>query len=66
VTDVLSTDPRTSTNAAHTSVGTTAVRRFLRPVAWQAAPGSALPGELRDADPGIPRRVGGVLVLPGR
>jgi NADP-dependent aldehyde dehydrogenase len=58
--------PWPSTNTAHTSVGTTAVRRFLRPVAWQAAPESALPEELRDADPGIPRRVDGVLVMPGR
>jgi NADP-dependent aldehyde dehydrogenase len=54
-----------STNTAHTSVGTTAVRRFLRPVAWQGAPESVLPEELRDADPGIPRRIDGVLVLPG-
>ncbi|QJU55065.1 aldehyde dehydrogenase (NADP(+)) [Herbiconiux sp. KACC 21604] len=56
--------PWPSTNSQHTSVGVTAVRRFLRPLAWQNAPQSALPVELRDADPGIPRRIDGVLVLP--
>jgi NADP-dependent aldehyde dehydrogenase len=55
-----------STNSQHTSVGVTAVRRFLRPLAWQNAPEAALPPELRDAPPvpGIPRRVDGALVLP--
>jgi NADP-dependent aldehyde dehydrogenase len=56
--------PATS-NPLHTSVGTTSIRRFLRPVAWQEAPAAVLPPELRDADPGIPRRVDGVLV-PGQ
>ncbi|AYY14068.1 aldehyde dehydrogenase (NADP(+)) [Actinobacteria bacterium YIM 96077] len=56
--------PWPSTNTLHTSVGPTAVRRFLRPVAWQNAPEPALPEELRDAGPGIPRRVDGQLVLP--
>jgi NADP-dependent aldehyde dehydrogenase len=51
-----------TTNPLHTSVGSTAIRRFLRPVAWQDAPAAVLPPELRDADPGIPRRVDGVLV----
>jgi NADP-dependent aldehyde dehydrogenase len=47
---------------AHTSVGMTAVRRFLRPVAWQNAPASVLPPELRDENPlGIWRRVDGEL-----
>jgi NADP-dependent aldehyde dehydrogenase len=55
--------PATS-NPLHTSVGATAIRRFLRPVAWQDAPEALLPAELRDADPGIPRRVDGVL-MPG-
>lgn len=46
----------------HTSVGMTAVRRFLRPVAWQDAPDALLPPELRDANPrGIWRRVDGEL-----
>jgi NADP-dependent aldehyde dehydrogenase len=56
--------PWPSTNTLHTSVGMTAVRRFLRPVAWQDAPQSVLPAELRD-DPGgasVPRRVDGTLV----
>ncbi|GAA2233668.1 aldehyde dehydrogenase family protein [Herbiconiux moechotypicola] len=58
--------PWPSTNSQHTSVGVTAVRRFLRPIAWQNAPEAALPVELRDAGPvpGIPRRIDGVLVLP--
>jgi NADP-dependent aldehyde dehydrogenase len=56
--------PWPSTNSQHTSVGVTAVRRFLRPIAWQNAPQSALPEELRDDYTGIPRRVDGVLVLP--
>jgi acyl-CoA reductase-like NAD-dependent aldehyde dehydrogenase len=47
---------------AHTSVGMTAVRRFLRPVAWQNAPAAALPPELRDENPlRIWRRVDGEL-----
>jgi NADP-dependent aldehyde dehydrogenase len=50
-----------TTNPLHTSVGTTSIRRFLRPVAWQNAPQALLPEELRDTGPGIPRRVDGVL-----
>lgn len=52
-----------STNSQHTSVGVTAMRRFLRPVAWQNAPAAALPEELRDDFTAIPRRVNGVLAL---
>ncbi|HEY0807774.1 MAG TPA: aldehyde dehydrogenase (NADP(+)) [Pseudonocardiaceae bacterium] len=55
--------PWPATNTLHTSVGLTSVRRFLRPVAWQDAPQSVLPAELRD-DPGgaaVPRRVDGNL-----
>lgn len=52
-----------TTDPLHTSVGATSIRRFLRPVAWQDTPPALLPAELRDADPGIPRRVNGVLVL---
>jgi NADP-dependent aldehyde dehydrogenase len=48
----------------HTSVGVTAVRRFLRPFVWQNAPSSVLPEELTDAYNDIPRRVDGKLVLP--
>ena len=57
--------PATS-SAAHTSVGMTAVRRFLRPVAFQNAPQSVLPPELRDGNPlGIWRRVDGKLTREG-
>jgi NADP-dependent aldehyde dehydrogenase len=40
--------PATS-NAATTSVGTLAIRRFLRPVSYQSLPAALLPGELQDA-----------------
>lgn len=51
-----------TTSALHTSVGATSIRRFLRPLAFQDAPVSVLPSELRD-DPGapVPRRIDGVL-----
>ncbi|SIM60264.1 aldehyde dehydrogenase family protein [Micromonospora cremea] len=50
-----------STNAVHTSVGATSIRRFLRPLAWQDAPEWILPEELRDEYTAIPRRVDGRL-----
>ena len=55
--------PYPATSApAHTSVGMTAIRRFLRPVAWQNAPAAVLPPELQDDNPlGIWRRVDGEL-----
>ena len=55
--------PYPATSApAHTSVGMTAIRRFLRPVAWQNAPAAVLPPELRDENPlGIWRRIDGEL-----
>jgi NADP-dependent aldehyde dehydrogenase len=56
--------PWPSTNSQHTSVGTSAIRRFLRPVTWQGAPEEVLPAELTDDYQGIPRRVDGVLQLP--
>jgi NADP-dependent aldehyde dehydrogenase len=56
--------PWPSTNSLHTSVGATAVRRFLRPLAWQQAPQHALPPELRDGAPVVPVRIDGELVLP--
>ncbi len=56
--------PWPATNSIHTSVGVTAVRRFLRPVAWQDAPEWALPDVLRDSFTSIPRRVDGALTLP--
>lgn len=56
--------PWPSTNSQHTSVGATAVRRFLRPVTWQDAPPELLPAELREDGDDIPRRVDGQLRLP--
>jgi NADP-dependent aldehyde dehydrogenase len=53
--------PWPATNSQHTSVGTSAIRRFLRPVAWQNTPADLLPVELREGYHGIPRRVDGVL-----
>ena len=51
-----------SSNPLHTSVGATAIRRFLRPIAYQDAPAAVLPPELRDDNPlGIWRRVDGEL-----
>lgn len=56
--------PWPSTNSQHTSVGVTAIRRFLRPLVWQNAPESVLPEELRESYDRIPRRIDGQLVLP--
>jgi NADP-dependent aldehyde dehydrogenase len=51
-----------TTASIHTSVGTTAIRRFLRPVCYQNTPQSLLPEALRDDNPlGLPRRIDGVL-----
>lgn len=55
--------PWPATNTQHTSVGVTAIRRFLRPLAWQDAPADVLPEELRDGPVDIPRRVDGMLEL---
>ncbi len=45
-----------TTAPAHTSVGTAAIRRFLRPVVWQNAPDWLLPEPLRDDNPlGVPQ-----------
>ena len=40
-----------TTNDANTSVGTSAITRFLRPVAFQNAPAAFLPDVLRDDNP---------------
>ncbi|GAA0928576.1 aldehyde dehydrogenase (NADP(+)) [Nonomuraea longicatena] len=49
-----------STAPAHTSVGATAIDRWLAPTAYQDWPDELLPEELREANPlGIPRRVDG-------
>jgi NADP-dependent aldehyde dehydrogenase len=46
----------------HTSVGMTAIRRFLRPVTYQDVPAALLDEALQDANPaGIPRRLDGRL-----
>ncbi|MEV5833385.1 aldehyde dehydrogenase (NADP(+)) [Nocardia sp. NPDC052112] len=43
-----------------TSVGTAAITRFLRPIAWQGFPDELLPPALREANPWrLPRRVDG-------
>jgi NADP-dependent aldehyde dehydrogenase len=52
--------PYPSTTSTSTSVGATAVERWLRPVAYQDAPDTLLPPELREDNPlGLPRRVDG-------
>ncbi|WP_349903728.1 aldehyde dehydrogenase (NADP(+)) [Parafrigoribacterium humi] len=46
-----------TTNDSSTSVGTAAIGRFLRPVAYQGAPQALLPEPLRDENPwGVPQR----------
>ncbi|WP_167605057.1 aldehyde dehydrogenase (NADP(+)) [Maribellus sediminis] len=51
-----------STDGRFTSVGVDAIKRFVRPVAFQDAPDAYLPDELKDANPlGIWRRVDGKL-----
>ncbi|GAA0798456.1 aldehyde dehydrogenase (NADP(+)) [Spirilliplanes yamanashiensis] len=50
-----------TTNALHTSVGATGIRRWLRPVTFQDVPDAFLPEVLQEANPlGVPRRVDGV------
>jgi NADP-dependent aldehyde dehydrogenase len=57
--------PWPATNTQHTSVGATAIRRFLRPIAYQNAPLSALPDDLTDAGLArISHRRNGELILP--
>lgn len=49
-----------TTDPAHTSVGTAAIDRFLRPVSYQNAPAVTLPPPLREDNPwGLPRLVDG-------
>lgn len=57
--------PWPSTNSLQTSVGATAVRRFLRPVTYQDAPATVLPDELKDGTISVPTRVNGRLTIPG-
>jgi len=52
--------PYPATTSTSTSVGATAIERWLRPVAYQNTPEPLLPPELRDGNPlGLPRRVDG-------
>jgi NADP-dependent aldehyde dehydrogenase len=54
--------PATS-DSRTTSVGATAIERFLRPVCYQDVPADLLPEALRDENPlGLARMVDGSLV----
>ncbi|MFG2311647.1 aldehyde dehydrogenase (NADP(+)) [Streptomyces sp. NPDC048566] len=54
--------PYPATTSTSTSVGGTAIERWLRPVAYQGVPEPLLPPELRDDNPlGLPRRYEGRL-----
>ncbi|MEW2166002.1 aldehyde dehydrogenase (NADP(+)) [Streptomyces sp. NPDC007084] len=54
--------PYPATTSTSTSVGGTAIERWMRPVAYQGVPEPLLPPELRDANPlGLPRRYDGRL-----
>ncbi|MFF3905506.1 aldehyde dehydrogenase (NADP(+)) [Streptomyces sp. NPDC001848] len=54
--------PYPATTSTSTSVGGTAIERWLRPVVYQNAPEALLPPELRDDNPlGLPRRFNGRL-----
>jgi len=56
--------PWPASTSLFTSVGSTATRRFLRPVTYQNAPLAAQPPAVRDDNPlGIPRRIDGQLQL---
>lgn len=58
-----------TTDPLHTSVGAAAIRRFLRPVAYQNLPQALLPPELVDEpspEHSVPRRVDGVLSVGPR
>jgi NADP-dependent aldehyde dehydrogenase len=57
--------PYPATTSATTSVGTAAIRRFLRPVAYQSFPEGRLPEPLRDANPwNVPQRIDGIWHRP--
>ncbi|MBO0516155.1 aldehyde dehydrogenase (NADP(+)) [Streptomyces beijiangensis] len=52
--------PYPATTSTSTSVGGTAIERWLRPVAYQTTPEALLPPELREANPlSLPRRIDG-------
>ncbi|MER7894255.1 aldehyde dehydrogenase (NADP(+)) [Micromonospora sp. NPDC094482] len=53
--------PYPASTSGSTSVGSTAIERWLRPVCYQSTPDPLLPPELREANPlGLPRVVDGV------
>jgi NADP-dependent aldehyde dehydrogenase len=54
-----------TTSSIHTSVGATAIRRFLTPIAYQDCPPALLPEELTDGST-VPRRIDGEMVSPSR
>ena len=59
--------PYPATTSNTTSVGTAAIRRFLRPVAYQSFPASRLPEPLRDSNPWqVPQRIDGVWRHPDK
>jgi NADP-dependent aldehyde dehydrogenase len=49
-----------TTNPLHTSVGASAIRRWLRPVTYQDVPEELLPGEV--VRPQVPHRIDGMVV----
>lgn len=52
--------PYPASTSTSTSVGATAIERWLRPITFQNTPESLLPPELRDPNPlGVPRRTDG-------
>ncbi|MFE9727758.1 aldehyde dehydrogenase (NADP(+)) [Streptomyces sp. NPDC005794] len=52
--------PYPATTSTSTSVGATAIERWLRPVSYQSTPEALLPPELREENPqNLPRRVDG-------
>ena len=54
--------PYPATTLDYTSVGATAINRWLRPVSFQSAPAALLPQALQDENPlGLTRRVNGKL-----
>ena len=54
-----------SSSPGATSVGTAAILRFLRPVAYQGFPQALVPEAVRDDNPlRVPQRVNGRMVLP--
>lgn len=57
--------PWPATTSLHTSVGASAIRRFLRPIAYQDAPQALLPEPLRDESLArLPHRRNGELRVP--